>query len=86
MTIASVFVTPFADARMGLTPLTAHTAFSAEVDKFPVHPSEAATIEITGTVPARPGTVIEHEPAACGACSAQALTSAAAAGGGDQRP
>jgi hypothetical protein len=56
VTIARVFLTPLADARTGLASRTAHTAISAEVDKSPLDPGEATTIEITGTVPAHPGT------------------------------
>jgi hypothetical protein len=56
VTIARVFLTPLADARTGLAPRMADPALSAEVDKSPLHPGEATTIEITGTVPAHPGT------------------------------
>jgi hypothetical protein len=56
ITVARVFVTPLADARTGLAPMTADATLFAGVDKSELLPGEATTIEITGTVPARPGT------------------------------
>jgi hypothetical protein len=53
--VTRVFPTPLADSRTGLAPKTADTALSANVDKPELLPGEATTIEITGTVPARPG-------------------------------
>ena len=55
ITIGRVILTPLADAGTGLAPPTTNTALSAEVDKPQLDPGEATTIEITGTVPARPG-------------------------------
>jgi hypothetical protein len=55
-TITRVFPAPLADAQTGLALRTAGTALSARVDKSSLDPGEATTIEITGTVPAHPGT------------------------------
>lgn len=55
ITVARIFLTPLADARTGLATMTADTVLSAGVDKSELLPGEATTIDIVGTMPARPG-------------------------------
>jgi hypothetical protein len=51
-----VFLSPLTDAVTGLAPRAARAELSATLGKSMLDPGEAAGIEISGTVPAHPGT------------------------------